>query len=229
MAIIRHITILIPAVIIVSSLRTPSSSSSPHLPSHPSTKDEISSKLSHATNVSVSDIVSIQDELGFIDPQSIVTNVVTNVTKTWSTITQSHISSSFSSSSSSSYDSVPKPIPSSSPQPTTVEEKWIQSAAIINELVNAAIKSSLPLMLDLAYSSDLSPKCSASLLQILSGIRSNQGWALSCKNYLLIFSTWLEILASSSVLEDKKLFGSCSRQICLTFHHLLISLAFFQS
>lgn len=146
---------LICPVIIVSSLRTPSSSSP--LPSLNL------SELSHATNVTMDDIVTVQEDLGFLDPHTVIKNVVSNVTRTWSSISQKQIhEQSFKDSS-------------------TVEEKWIKSASLINELINVAIKSSLPLILDLAYSSDLSPKCSASMLQILSGIKSNRGWALSCK------------------------------------------------
>lgn len=164
MAICHFLTLILAVIVIVPGLRYPSS---PHPPST-SSKVEFS-KLSRATNVSIDDIAVIQEELGFLDPQSMVRNVVSNVTKTWSTITQQYISSS-------NHDQSTK-----SSKNMSVEDKWIKSANIINELINAAIKSSLPLMLDLAYSSDLSPKCSASLLQILSGIRSNRGWALSCK------------------------------------------------
>lgn len=144
------------SVIIVSSLRTPSSSPLPSI--------RLSSGLNHGTNVTMDDVVidtaSIQD----VDPHNVIKNVIGNVTNTWSSITQQSLHRPFYKDHSS-----------------TVEEKWITSANILNDLINVAIKSSLPLMLDLAYTSDLSPKCSESLLQILSGIKSNRGWALSCK------------------------------------------------
>lgn len=178
--IICHVIIFTISVIVVSEcLRTPS------IHRHESNFSNTNlNKLSHATNISVEEIVSIEKESKLLEPKDVIKNAVGNVTKTWSSITQSYVSN-FDDSSSKHFSSKN---PSSS-----VEDKWIKSSNIINELINSVIKSSLPLMLDLAYTSNLSPKCSSSLLQILSGIRSNRAWALSCKSFQESRSTTLSL------------------------------------
>ena len=169
--VICHVIIFIICAIVVSEcLRTPSIH---HRESNFSNTNL--NKLSHATNISVEEIVSIEEASKLLEPKDVIKNIVSNVTKTWSSITQSYVSNFDDSSS--------KHSSSSKNSSSSVEEKWIKSSNIINELINSVIKSSLPLMLDLAYTSNLSPKCSSSLLQILSGIRSNRAWALSCKSF----------------------------------------------
>lgn len=63
----------------------------------------------------------------------------------------------------------------------SVEDKWVSSVNFISSLTTLAIKASLPLSVSLTYQKDLSSKCSASLLQILGGLRENQAWAFSCE------------------------------------------------